>query len=215
MKFYKQYPQIVLLLAFSICLFLFGIGLFQSNSKVIHVAYDPPPENKQSSAIDPGFIDKSESVVEKIIGKARVSHNAKTNQRVSQTEYIPIYSKKPTDIYMQAYFVTEGEKTLPNIINLSIGPTSTDNSYSRNLKFKIKINGRTMFDKNSILENSTEDGKFFIVSLLQEIPYKLFLKMAKEKKVELQIGETTIILKKDVLQAFRDLLKIIEIPALI
>lgn len=214
--FYNKYSRIVLLLAFSICLFLLGTGLFYLNSRLKEIDSDyqpreqsPPFAKPRPNSGKPKTNNDEPSTLVKEIGNAKVKYYPNKASVISTTNYFYGYYDSVNRINMQAFFECFYREVYePENIKLRFEYSVTEARYSDKLSFGIMLNDKTVFEKDMILDPTNEHYRYF-ATLILEIPYELFTKMAKEKNVKFLFGTTVIDLKGKHIEPFKDLIKTI------
>jgi hypothetical protein len=147
----------------------------------------------------------------KEIGQAKITYNERKNEVVAQTISLQVIGKFLDGIRLQARFATEGKKVIkPEKILLVFSPAAKDRTYVDDRTIKIMVDKKEVLNGMSKFANAISDGRVIIASLEQEIPYDLFVKLSKAKKIKMQIGQTEFDLKESDIDAFHDLLKLIE-----
>jgi len=215
MKAFEKYPYISFLISVSTAVFVIGVVFFA----YFNFLNQPNKREHSSSAIgkQPPLSkakveDEPTSSVNWRVGRASTTYYSRTDDTISRTEYLPLYNDKGNRFNMQAFFENKGREIYtPDNISLRVVVVSTKNIYSADRRFEIYLNGQSvLFSENSILENSDAKKGVVTTSLIQVIPFEVFVKMSKASKLEMQIGPTKIKLRENDIQAFRDLINLIE-----
>lgn len=225
MNLLKHYPHISVLLLVSIFLSLIGVYAF-----VLTVAFESSSERRDIRVIRKAANDSDTSVAKlpvssgrnnsdspspvsviKQIGTAKATHYAYSDNTISQTEYMLLRKVGNSEFMMVAYFEEEGYTlSKPDNISLRMVVMSEDFRFASNRTFKIFLNGKLAFSKENEIEASEKDNGIVTTSLMQDVPYSLFVKMSHANKVRFQIGATSFELKESNIESFRDLVALVE-----
>jgi len=246
----KKYPYISYLIIFSIVWILIGIYvafvlLVVKRESKLRTTDDNQREittEKRSTKLadfPTSEVPTDTNPIFKQYKTAKSFYDSQTNVTTSQSEYLPNRKIVSAEFSMVAYFKEYGKKvSTPENISLRLALISEEDSFSKDLTFKIFLDGKAVFSKNSQFEYAEEaelekpemDGVKYgkkseeedkpdktstvqnakYTALIQEIPYELFIKICESKKVRLQVGQTQFNLNKSDLDSFRDLQKLIN-----
>lgn len=225
MKFIKQFPYISSLLIFSIALVFIGIyaalimSISNTNRRRPHVypeaTYGGGSGNTSSVPKRPASSENksnsSQTTVIKKTGTAAATYYNDRDMTITQTDYASFRKIGSDEFTIVAYFESNGF-TLeePKNVWLRMVLLAKNNNYATDRTFKIFLDGELFYNTESELEDSNMDKKSFNISLNKDIPYYLFVHIAKANRVRLQVGTTLIDLKEKELQSFRDLVELVE-----
>ncbi|MCY7374658.1 MAG: hypothetical protein LH472_01640 [Pyrinomonadaceae bacterium] len=177
---------------------IFAISTFVSAQEKIVISTNPPPAYVPLPVL-------------KEVGQAKVTYNERKNEVVAQTTSLQVFGKFLDGIRIQARFATQGKKVVkPEKITLGISAAAKDRTYVDDRSIKILMSEREIVNGTTKFDKAVSDGRVIIASLEQELSYDLFVKITKSKKIKMQIGRTEFELKESDIEAFRDLLRLIE-----
>lgn len=148
----------------------------------------------------------------KEVGRAKVTFDGYKNEAVARTPFLSVYGKRLLDgISISARFASQGKKvTKPESIILRFTTSAKDRTYIDNRAIRIFSGKKQVLDSTGKLVSTINKVAPIYATVEQEIPYELFVKLSKSKKIKMQVGPTEFDLSKSDIEAFRDLLKTIE-----
>ncbi|MDQ3635284.1 MAG: hypothetical protein M3405_12375 [Acidobacteriota bacterium] len=185
-----------LLLSSITFMLFFGIDCLSQDRPVVSTNPPPPATN---------------FLITKEIGRARVTYSKSKDESIASTKNSLVYGKSLDGVVISAQFLSKGKKlSKPENIILRIYPAAKDRTYIDDRTIKIYTDKKEVINGTSNFIYANSDGRVTIAALEQNIPYKTFTKMSKAKIVKMQIGPTIFELTDSNLEAFQDLLKIIE-----
>lgn len=192
----KRYVMIVL--AFSI---LAAMAVAQDKPQdKIEISTNPPPPAMSLPII-------------KQVGKAQAMYNERTDKAIAQTVPLRAAGDGRNGISLRAEFEVVGKKIQkPTTVKLTLYSTAADRAYADNRAVNILLDGQSALSDTAQFESGNTNGQVFLISVVQQISYDLFLKMLSAQKVEIKIGPTAFNLTENHLEALRDLKKLAEQP---
>jgi len=149
--------------------------------------------------------------VVKEVGKAKATYNERTDKTAAQTVPFQVVGEWSNGVRLKAGFESTGKKiTKPSVIKLTFYSSSENRVLADNRAITILLDGNTVLSDTARYEGGNTNGRIFLITVAQEIPYDLFLKMLTAKKVHMKIGPADFDLKDADLEALKDLKKLIE-----
>jgi hypothetical protein len=149
--------------------------------------------------------------VVKEVGKAQVVYNERTDKTIVQSPFLQVQGNWRNGILLRASFASSGKNIAkPSFITFTFSSAAGDRTYADNRKLKICLDGNQAFSDTARYEYGNTNGQVYLISVKQDVPYDLFLKIAGAKSVRMQIGPTEFELKESDLDALRDVKRAID-----
>ena len=147
----------------------------------------------------------------KEVGKAKVLYNERGNKTVVQTAPLQVQGDWRNGIRLRAGFeVTGKEVAKPSDVTLSFFSAASDRTYADNRALKILIDGKEAVSSVAHYKSGNTNGEVFLITVTQDIPYEMFLRLINAKSVKMRVGPTEFELKDSDLEALKDLQRILE-----
>ena len=148
--------------------------------------------------------------VVKEVGKAKVLYNERGNKTVIQTSPLQVQGDWRNGIRLRAGFEVSGKEIAkPSNVTLSFFSAANDRTYADNRALKILIDGKEALSSVAHYKSGNTNGEVFLITVTQDIPYEMFLRLINSKSVKMWIGPTEFELKESDLEALKDLQRII------
>lgn len=149
--------------------------------------------------------------VVKEVGKAQVVYNEHIDKTIVQTPFLRVHGDWQNGILLRASFASPGKNVAkPSFVTLTLSTAASNRKYADNRELKIFLNGKQALSDTARFDLGHTDGKIFVISLKEDVPYDLFLSIVGAKTVKIKIGPTEFEMKESDLDALRDVRRAIE-----
>ena len=147
----------------------------------------------------------------KEVGSVQVVYNARTDKTIVQTQFLQVQGDWRHGILMQASFDSPGKIVVkPSQVTLTFSSAADTRVYADNRQLKISFDGEQTLSDVARYERGHTNGAVYLITVKQDIPYDLFLRIGRAKRVKIQIGPTEFELRNSDLSALRDVARPIE-----
>ena len=189
--------NILVKISTGLCLLVLSSSLCVAQEKV-EISTNPPAPMPQLPVI-------------REVGKAKVLYNERGDKTIIQTSPIQVQGDWRNGIRLRVGFEVSGKEIVkPSHVTLSFFSAASDRTYADNRALKILIDGKEALSGEAHYKSGNTNGEVFLITVTQEIPYEMFLRIIKSKSVKMQIGPTEFELKEGDLEALKDLQRVIE-----
>ena len=179
-----------------LCLLVLFPALCTAQEKV-EISTDPPAPAPQWPVV-------------KEVGKAKVLYNERGDKTVVQNAPLEVLGDWRNGIRLRAGFEVSGKEIArPSGMTLSFSSAAGDRTYADNRALKILIDGKEALSGVARYESGNTNGEVFLITVTQDIPYEMFLRLINSKSVKMRIGPSEFELKEGDLEALRDLQRVI------
>ena len=144
------------------------------------------------------------------VGSANVSYNSNKNETISSTQLFRIYEKDSDYLSLGAEFISLGTRVAePQSVALKIFSMGKDRTYVDDRTLKVFVDEKEIISDNSRFI-SANASNVILGQLKYEVPLSDFVKISAASKVRVQVGPTHIVLIREVIDGFKDLVQTIE-----
>ena len=144
------------------------------------------------------------------VGKAKVLYDERGDKTVVQTSPLQVQGDWRNGIRLRAGFEVSGKEVAkPSKVTLSFSSAASDRTYADNRSLKILIDGKEALSGVARYKSGNTNDEVFLITVTQDIPYEVFLRLINSKSVKMRIGPAEFELKDGDLEALRDLHRII------
>jgi hypothetical protein len=157
----------------------------------------------------PVMVVAPESIKE--VGKAQALYDWERNRTMVMISPLEVHNAEGNNIRMRAGFILSGKGIAkPPNITLTFFSYASERTYADDRALKIFLDGKEVLSSVAHYLSGNKDGKVYVITVTQEIPYEMFLRLINSKSIKMRIGPTEFELKQSDIEALRDLNKIIE-----
>jgi hypothetical protein len=183
----------------SLCLFIlvFSAAICKAQEKV-EISTNPPSPMVKLPII-------------KEVGRAQVVYNERTDKTIVQSPFLQVQGNWRNGILLQASFASPGKQIArPSFVTFTFSSAASDRTYADNRELIIVLDGKQALSDTGHYERGNTNGEVYLISVTQDVPYNLFLKIVAAEHVKVRIGPTEFDLKEIDLDALRDVKRAIE-----
>lgn len=168
------------------------------------------PQDKVDISTNPPPPAMSFPVI-KEVGSAKAMYNERTGRTIAQTALLQVTGDWSNGIKLRVGFESVGKTVAkPSTVKLTFHSSATDRIYADNRAISISLDDKNILSDVARFENGNTNGRVFLITVAQEIPYGLFLNILAGKKIRIKIGPTEFDLKASDLESLKDLKKLID-----
>lgn len=179
-----------------LCLLVLFPALCAAQEK-IEISTDPPAPAPQWPVV-------------REVGQAKVLYDERGGKTVVQTSPLQVQGDWRSGIRLRAGFAVSGKEVAkPSEVTLSFYSAAADRTYADNRALKIIIDGKEALSGVARYRSGNTDGEVFLITLTQDVPYEVFLRLLNSRSVKVRIGPAEFELGDGDLEALRDLQRII------
>jgi hypothetical protein len=184
---------------FSLCIVVMVVSLtLCAAQEQVEISTNPPPPMIKLPIV-------------KEVGSVQVVYNARTDKTIVQTHFVQVQGDWRHGILMQASFDSPGKIVIkPSKVTLTFSSAADTRVYADHRQLKISLDGEQTLSEVARYERGNTNGAVYLITVKQEIPYDLFLRICDAKSVKIQTGPTEFALRNSDLSALRDVAKAIE-----
>jgi hypothetical protein len=147
----------------------------------------------------------------KVAGKAIARHEGRTNTIFVTSGPVEFFNNDRGWGQLSANFNNNGDKVLrPASVKLQVYIAAKDHELVADQRIKIVADKTGMIDQKASLIKALTKGFDTYASLIIELPYNDFRKMAMAKKMSLYVGQQRFDLTREKFSGFKDLVYIAE-----